>query len=295
MTSVSWQEIQISTTYQAYPAISNLLEELNVAGISKEELVDKEDELLVKAYFQADIDLTKLQEKISSLQEYDLNVGSGKLEVKEVVNKDWASKWKENFKPLKITDRIVIKPTWEEYQLDEEEIVIDIDPGQAFGTGHHETTESCLQLIEDYATKDTSLLDIGTGTGILSIAAAKLGVEEIFALDIDPIAIEAARENAQLNQVAEDIEFVTGDLVEMVTKDYDLVVANLLPHIILDLIPELAQVITENSRFILSGIIVEKEGKIRDELEEYGFTINKRVQQGEWVTLVGKTVESEKL
>ncbi|GAB6138342.1 50S ribosomal protein L11 methyltransferase [Halanaerobaculum tunisiense] len=284
---MSWQEIQISTTYQAYPAISNLLEELNVAGISKEELTAKEDEVLIKAYFQADIDLTKLQEKISSLQEYDLNIGSGKLKVEEVVNKDWASKWKENFKPLKITDRIVIKPTWEEYQLAEEEIVIDIDPGQAFGTGHHETTESCLQLIEDYATKDISLLDIGTGTGILAIAAAKLGVEEIFALDIAPIAIEAARENAQLNQVAEDIEFATGDLVEVVAKDYELVVANLLPHIILDLIPDLAQVITADSRFILSGIIVEKEEQIKDKLEEYGFIINKRVQQGEWVTLVG--------
>ncbi|GAB6100247.1 50S ribosomal protein L11 methyltransferase [Halanaerocella petrolearia] len=285
---MSWKEIEISTTYQAYPAISSLLKEEEVAGISKEDLTDSKDEIMIKAYIEEDIDLERLRNNISTLEEYDLEVGSGKLEVREVIKEDWSSKWKENFKPLQITDRIVIKPTWEEYQSAPEDIIIEIDPGQAFGTGHHETTESCLQLLEEYLTQDTSLLDIGTGTGILSIAAAKLGAEDIFALDIDPVAIEAAKENANLNVVAEEIDFVTGDLVEVVEKGYDLVIANLLPHIILDLIPDLAQVIEDNSYFMLSGIIVEKEEKVKDKLKEYNFKVVERVQQGEWVTLVGQ-------
>ncbi|AGB41807.1 ribosomal protein L11 methyltransferase [Halobacteroides halobius DSM 5150] len=285
---MNWKEININTTYQAYPAINNLLQELEVKGITKEELESDEDEILIKAYLKKDINLEKLKEKISSLEEYGLRVGSAKLKIKSVIKEDWASKWKENFKPLRVSDRIIIKPSWEEYPSQKDNVIIEIDPGQAFGTGHHETTEVCLRLIEDNLDSDTKLLDIGTGTGILSIAAAKLGAEEIFALDIDPIAVKVAKENATLNQVETEIDFVAGDLVEVVDKTYNLVVANLLPHIIVNLIPDLEQVITENGKFILSGIIVDKEEKINDKLREYDFKVIERIQLGEWVTIIGE-------
>lgn len=297
---MNWKEIKIKTTKQAFSAISNLLEEAGASGLFMEQLSDNEEELLVKAYFENNSDLTEnldqVQEKIASLEQYDLDIGSGNLEISELQEEDWANKWKENFKPFHITDDIVIKPTWESYQSAADEIIIEIDPGQAFGTGHHVTTSSCLEAIEANLTPQTSVLDLGTGTGILAIAAAKLGAREILGLDIDSTAVEAAQANAALNGVAGEIDFLQGNLVADVEQNYDLVVANILPHIILELIPNLKKVMDKDSTFILSGIVVEKLDEIKHALAENGFVINNVIQKSEenddWVTITG-TIDNE--
>jgi ribosomal protein L11 methyltransferase len=167
---MNWKEIEIKTTNQAFSAISNLLEEAGASGLFTEKIVSEDDDIIIKAYFEADNqlekDLQKIQEEISALQDYDLVIGSAQLEIADLEEEDWANNWKENFKPFHITDQIVIKPTWEEYKSSEEEIIIEIDPGQAFGTGHHVTTSSCLEAITTNLSSDTSVLDLGTGTGI---------------------------------------------------------------------------------------------------------------------------------
>ncbi|MCK8815920.1 50S ribosomal protein L11 methyltransferase [Natroniella sulfidigena] len=296
---MKWKELEISTTYQAFAAITNLLDEFGIGSIFKEALSqESEDEILVKAYCDEDSfssrKFAELKKKITNLKEYDLDIGSGKLRVNELQEEDWANNWKENFKPLKVTDKIVIKPTWEDYQASADEIIIEIDPGQAFGTGQHETTTSCLEMIEKYLKPEMNCLDIGTGTGILAIAAAKLEAGATVGIDISPVAITAAQENAQLNQVADEIEFLEGDLVEVVDQDYDLVIANILPHIILDLIPDLKEVIKPDGKFILSGIVEEKLDRVKERLQEYQFKVEEVVQKNEWVTIVGsqKIVDS---
>ncbi len=299
---MNWKEVEIKTTNQAFSAISNLLEEAGASGLFTEKIASEDDDIIIKAYFEADNqleeELQNIQEEISGLEDYDLAIGSAQLEIADLEEEDWANNWKENFKPFHITDQIVIKPTWEEYQASGGEIIIEIDPGQAFGTGHHVTTSSCLEAITSNLSSDTTVLDLGTGTGILSIAAAKLGAAEIFALDIDPVATKVATENAKLNNVAEQINFVTGNLVEEVNTNYDLVIANILPHIILKLIPDLKGVMHNNSRFILSGIVVEKLSEIKSALTEHNFKIEEIIEASEesddWVTIVGKSVDSRK-
>lgn len=298
---MKWKEITVKTTNQAFSAVSNLLEEAGASGLFTEKINQARDEVLIKAYFVEDdnlkMKLKRLDDKIKKLKEYGLEIGSIGLEVESLAEEDWATKWKENFKPFHITDDIVIKPTWEEYEVGEDEIMIEMDPGQAFGTGHHVTTSSCLAAIEDNLDEETSLLDLGTGTGILAIAAAKIGAGKILGLDIDQTAVKVARENAELNGVAAKTKFIKGNLVDNVTKDYDLIVANILPHIILDLIPNLERVMQAESRFILSGIVTEKLAAIKECLAENDFVVTdiiKRSEESEeWVTVIGEKDSKE--
>ena len=296
---MNWKEIEIQTTNQAFSAVSNLLEEAGASGLFTEQVSGSENEIIIKAYFEETNELAdnlkKVQKKIEDLRDYDLDIGLANFKVTQVQEEDWANKWKENFKPFNITDDIVIKPTWEEYEATANEIIIEIDPGQAFGTGHHVTTSSCLDAIEENLTPQTSVLDLGTGTGILAIAAAKLGADKIVGLDIDPVAVKAARANAKLNEVSTEIEFLEGNLVDSVEDNYDLVIANILPHIILQLIPNLKEVMHQDSTFILSGIVVEKLDEIKQALLDNGFVINDMIRKSEenddWVTIVGTSRE----
>ncbi len=287
-----WQELEIKTTHQVFPAISNLLEEASAQGIAKEEVEPTNDDnnrIIIKAYFEAeqleDNKLEKIKEEIIGLKDYGLETGELEIKLAAVKEEDWANNWKENFKPFKATDRLVVKPTWEDYQIDKDELLIEIDPGQAFGTGQHETTISVLALLEKNLKPELSILDVGTGTGILSIAAAKLGARDITAIDIDQTAVKVARENAQLNGVAEKIEFLQGDLVEKIDQKYELVIANILPDIIKKLIPDLNRVCKLKARVILSGIIREKEAEIRTELKKYNFLVEEVIYKGDWVSI----------
>jgi ribosomal protein L11 methyltransferase len=282
------KEVIITTNYEGFSAIENILGELGAVGISKEDF--KQEEVIMKGYFE-DEELTKekissLRDRVAKLVDYDLNIGSGEIIIKELEQEDWVNKWKKDIKPIKVTDKIVIKPTWEEYQKQAEEIIIELDPGLAFGTGYHGTTSGCLEMIEKYLQPDFDVLDIGTGTGILSIAATKLGAKSNFALDIDPVAVKVAKENAKLNQVLDQIDFAQGDLLDIVGGEYDLVIANILPHVIKRLIPDLPKVAKLGSISILSGIIEEKADMIKDELKNYNFEVKEIIQKEQWITIV---------
>ena len=298
---MTWKEVELKTTTQAFSAVSNLLEEAGASGLFTEKIDEVKNYIIIKAYFEDNNDLEanleEVEEKINSLVDYDLDIGSANFKVAEVKEEDWANSWKENFKPFYITDKIVIKPTWEEYDAKIDDIVIEIDPGQAFGTGHHATTSSCLEAIESNLTSETKMLDLGTGTGILSIAAAKLGAGKILGLDIDPVAVKTAQENAKLNGVKDQIELIKGNLVDSVDGKYDLVVANILPHIILELIPNLGQVMHQDSKFILSGIVIEKLEDIKLALAENSLQIEnvmfRSEEHDDWATVVGETVTIE--
>ncbi|WP_018247799.1 50S ribosomal protein L11 methyltransferase [Orenia marismortui] len=283
------KELIIHATHESFPAIENILSEIGALGVSKE-VFQKDKQLIIKGYFEDDKlgkeKIKVIKDKIFALSNYGLNIDPIDMRVKALKQEDWANKWKEDIKAIKVSDRIVIKPTWEEYHADDGDIIIEIDPGMAFGTGDHGTTSGCLEMLEKYLKPNFNVLDIGTGTGILAIAAAKLGANSLFALDIDPVAIEVAKENAKLNGVNTEIEFSEGDLLDVVEGRYELILANILPHVIMRLIPDLVEVSKDKSTIILSGIIEEKVEKIKEELIRYNFDIQDIVKKDQWITIV---------
>jgi ribosomal protein L11 methyltransferase len=232
--------------------------------------------------------LAILKSRVAHLFNYDLNVGSGRIEFKKIPEEDWSSSWKKHFKPKKVSEGLVIKPTWEEYEAQAGERIIELDPGMAFGTGSHVTTTMCIEAIEKYKDEREDMLDIGTGTGILSIAANLVGIKDVLAIDIDEVAIKVARENLELNRIQAGVSVKKGNLIDMVERKYDLVVANLLPHIISDLLPNIKQVLHDDSILILSGINQGNKEKIKRKLEEYRLIVKEIKEEEEWVTIIGE-------
>jgi len=207
----------------------------------------------------------------------------------EMDEEDWAESWKEYFWPEKVGKKIVVKPTWREYLPESGEIVVEIDPGMAFGTGTHPTTSLCIQLIEKYLHSGDSLLDIGTGSGILLIAAAKLGAGNLQGIDNDPVAVEIARKNLLLNHTApEKFAVMTGHLAEKVQQQFDIVIANILTDVILELLDSVPPLLCENGIFICSGIISENREKVTQKMQNLGFEIAEVREKESWVGIAGR-------
>ena len=204
-------------------------------------------------------------------------LGRLKLGVRTVDDNDWKDNWKEYFKPVKITDRIVIKPSWENYEKQEGEIVIEIDPGAAFGTGKHPTTTMCIKALEKYIrTGESTVLDVGCGSGILSIAAGLLGARDVLGIDIDPLAVIVSKENAAFNKLEDRISILEGDLTKGVDYKADIVVANLMA----DLNP--------GGLYVSSGILAEKKDEVAAKIREAGFEIVEIYEEDEWVCIVAR-------
>ena len=214
----------------------------------------------------------------------------GFLKVVKEVNNDseWKDKWKEYFKPTRIAKSIVVKPTWESYENEKGDKVIEIDPGMAFGTGTHETTSLCVKLLETYMKPDFDVLDVGCGSGILSIAAALLGARDVLGIDIDPVAVDVARENLELNRVDDVAKAQEGDLTAGVDYKADIVVANLMADLVVMLAADAKRHLKEGGFFISSGILVEKEKMVSNALKDNGFEIVEIVEDGEWCAIVAK-------
>lgn len=238
----------------------------------------------LKAYFPPDV----VSEKVSELRIYldGLGLDTG-ISVSEILDNDWANKWKEFFKPERITDRIVIKPTWEPFEAGDGDIVIEIDPGMAFGTGTHPTTKGCLRLIEEVASKGEveTMLDVGTGSGILAIAAARLGVQRTIAIDLDSSAVKVAEENIALNKVEAQVR-VAKIKVDIIYVMFNLVVANIIAEELVRLSKQLSDRVLPGGHLILSGIIVEKAEMVKDAFQ--GLLLEKELIEGEWVSLLFK-------
>lgn len=209
-------------------------------------------------------------------------------EQKTVCDDDWKDKWKEYFKPAKVTDRLVVKPTWEEYEKADGELVIEIDPGMAFGTGTHETTSLCLELIEKYMKTGDDVLDVGCGSGILAIAAGLLGANDVLGIEIDPVAVEIGKSNVELNGLSENVKVVYGDLTKGVDFEADLVAANLMADIVKILSKDVAKHIKPGGIYISSGILAELAGDVGSVIEKCGFEIEEVRVKGEWCAIAAR-------
>ena len=205
-----------------------------------------------------------------------------------VDDQDWLHKWEEYFIPAKITDDIVVKPLWREYTPKEGETVIEIDPGMAFGTGTHPTTSMCIKHLEKYTKKGDSVLDVGCGTGILSIAAAKLGAGDVLAVDLDPEAVESTKRNAELNSCASCMDIREGDLTKGLNYKADIVVANLMADLVIMLSQDVAKHCKEGAYYITSGILDEKEEIVSKAIKDAGFEILEVLHEKEWCAIAAR-------
>ncbi len=206
-----------------------------------------------------------------------------------VDEEDWAESWKAFFWPEKVSDRIVVKPTWRDYHPTGDELVLEIDPGMAFGTGAHPTTAQCLQLLEIYLKPEDRLLDIGTGSGILMTAAALLGAAAVQGIDNDPVAVTVARQNLALNAVPADrCRVRSGDLLGGIAERYDLVVANILADVIISLLPNVPAVLAPGGIFICSGILHSQQEAVAERAGALGFQLAKTLLREEWVAMAFK-------
>lgn len=203
---------------------------------------------------------------------------------------DYQNSWKKYLYPEKVSSKFVVKPTWREYEAKEDELVIELDPGRAFGTGSHPTTSLCLKLMEENIKPGNTVIDVGTGSGILMIAAERLGATDLYGTDIDELAVESAKENLILNGISLDkAKVYLGDLIEVVKeKKFDVVVANILADVLLLLLKDIFKVVKENGIIIFSGIIEDKIDEVIREVETKGLTVTDVKREKEWCALLIK-------
>jgi ribosomal protein L11 methyltransferase len=236
---------------------------------------------------QAEERCKTLEQKLSQLKE---NQGFFyRISYKELDEQDWAHAWKAYFWPRKISSHMVVKPTWRDYQAAPDDIVIELDPGMAFGTGTHPTTALCITMIEKYLSTGDSFLDVGTGSGILMIAAAKLGAGRLCGIDKDEVAVEVAAQNLQLNNINPKIfRLTTGNLVSDINESFSFVAANIFSHIILELLQDISRVLTDEGILVCSGIIEENKQTVISAMENIGFEIVETAVKEEWVAIAGR-------
>lgn len=315
---MNYYEVKIFTSSQGIDAVSSVLTMLGhetfmiedssvVEELLKKEnsydwdyvdesvIAQQKEESRITLYLEpdetAESSIAAIKSAISMLKEQDPNGVFGRLEVTDTYESDdeWKDKWKEFFKPSKMTDNIVIKPTWEEYEPAEGEMVIEIDPGMAFGTGTHATTRMCVKHLEKYITSENDkVLDLGCGSGILSIAAALLGSKNVYGVDIDPNAVAASAENVEMNGLSDVIEIAYGDVTEGLGMKADIIAANLMADLIIMLAPDIAKHLEGKKIFISSGILEEKLEDVLKAIKGSGFEIIEVLHEDEWCAVAAK-------
>lgn len=316
---MKWTKLTLKTMSEAEELISNMLTDLGFEGIeivdnvpiTEEEKkamfidilpeVDEEDKTAAISFYlnegeDVEETIAKIQEGLDELAEF-VDVGSRKIMVSETEDVDWINNWKEFFKPFRVDDNIVIKPTWEPLNnVSNKDLIIEIDPGTAFGTGAHETTKLCISGLKKYVNSETKLLDVGCGSGILSIIGAKLGAFSVFGTDIDPNAVKAAYENAKVNHISDDVlTIISGDIIcdESIQKQvgfecYDVVAANILADVIIPLSAEIGKHMKPGGVFISSGIINMKKEQVKEAILKNGFRILEINEMSDWVSIVAQ-------
>ncbi|AZH30370.1 50S ribosomal protein L11 methyltransferase [Paenibacillus sp. M-152] len=317
-----WNEITIHTSEEAIEMISNFLHEAGAGGVSIEEsgslnkprdtsygqwydrpLNDiPEGQAIIKGYFAEEIDMdsvrAQIEPRVEQLRTFDIDPGEVRYELKTVNEDDWANAWKQYFKPLRVSDHLTIKPTWEEYEpASEDEKIIELDPGMAFGTGTHPTTSLCLRTLESVIQGGEEVIDVGTGSGILAIGAIKLGAKHVLALDLDPVAVSSAHENTRLNGLEEHITIKESDLLSVLNASdptlgiqlpVKLVVANILAEIILLFIDDVYKALEPGGIYIASGIWKNKEEVVESALKAAGFEIAEISRDEDWLAFVAR-------
>lgn len=350
---MKYHELTIYTTEEAVEMISNFLHEQGAGGVSIEEsgslerrrdlsfgqwyelpLNDiPEGNVLIKGYFSEEEDMdahvAAVRPRIEELREYEIDPGQYEISVFTVDENDWATAWKQYFKPIRVTERLTIKPTWEEYEPSEGELVLEIDPGMAFGTGTHPTTSLCLRALESTIREGDEVIDVGTGSGILAIGAVKVGAGRVLAVDLDPVAVSSAIENASLNGLEDRIQVLQSDLLGvlkissgeasswtdnanpveakvraelaaravneplLVSVPCDVIVANILAEIILLFLDDVYAALKPGGTYIASGIYENKEETVASALLASGFEIVDRVREDKWIAFVAAKPKEE--
>ena len=313
---MKWAEIVVHTTSVGSDIMSELLLEINATGTVIEDNADVElnrgnygdwdyidqsvidqfpDEVLVKGYIsdddQLDSHVERLKSRIDGIKRLDqdgFDVGSGKVDVNIVDDQDWANEWKKYFKPFRLGKKLVIKPSWESYDAAKGDVVLEIDPGMAFGTGTHETTQLCLMMIEDNVKEGSSVIDVGCGTGILAISAALLGASNVLAIDRDPACIIASKRNIERNGVADSVTAVEGDLLKEKDCRADMIIINIIADVIIGFLEQAGRFLNDDGVIICSGIIRDRINDIHESVEKNGFKVMDERTAGEWAAMLLK-------
>ncbi|WYP27920.1 50S ribosomal protein L11 methyltransferase [Alkalihalobacillus sp. FSL W8-0930] len=316
---MKWAEFSIHTTQAAVEPVCHILHQSGASGVVIEDPSDlvkdwdlefgkvyelspddyPEEGVIVKAYFPVNSFLNETIEEtkgeINGLTAHQIDLGKNKVTVSEVDEEDWATAWKKYYHPIKVSNQITIIPTWEEYTPNEGEMIIELDPGMAFGTGTHPTTILSIQAIEKTITAGDRVLDVGTGSGVLAIAAAKLAAEKVDAYDLDDVAVTSAIGNVELNQATSIIDVKQNDLVKGVEPEsYDLVVANILAEIITSFTDDVFSILRPGGTYVTSGIIQRKKQDVKDALTASGFLITEITEMEDWVAMTAIKPEDSK-
>ena len=307
---MDWTAIKVITSSEAVEAVSYILTDMGAQGVQIEDAADFEnlDEgkygdhgefidpasiphrksgAAVSGYFPQNVFVPELlptiHQRVAKLREYGLNPGENDVSAATVDNQQWVTVWQKYYHPLRVTDQLTIVPQWEEYEpADPKEKLIFLDPGMAFGTGTHPTTRLMLEALEKTIVGNEYVIDVGTGSGVLSIAAKHLGAGKVDAYDIDEVAVNSAKKNLALNPIAKDVKVGVNSLLDGIHTQADLIVANILAEIIVPLIPQAYENLKPGGKFLVSGIIDDKAPLIRQKLQEQGFIIDDEQQMKDW-------------
>ena len=312
---MEWIELTIHTTTPGADLVSEALMQEGATGTMVEDRADIPDpakpngiweiidpklieampeDVLVHAWFEPDASfadkLQALRLRMTELKSSaSLDMGTLDIGTANVHDEDWSEVWKKFYKPFRAGHHLVVKPTWELYDAQPGDKVIEIDPGMAFGSGTHETTGMCMELLEEALKGGERVIDVGTGSGILAIAAARLGAREVLGVDIDPMAVRVAQENVEKNGLADRVTICEGDLVKGLDNvQCEFAVANILAEVIMLLAAPLKSHLTENATFVCSGILREREDEVTKVLTANGYQLFDRMEKGDWVALAAR-------
>ncbi|GAA0353145.1 50S ribosomal protein L11 methyltransferase [Alkalibacterium iburiense] len=313
-----WKEFSVTINNDAQEAVSAIFSDLGSSGVS---IVDRNDFLhlpeygfdtlweldenkfpkegaIIKGYFTQHDDLTyienELRKRINKLPEYGIDLTHFHLDVLDVKEEEWSNAWKKYYHPVSVTRFLTIVPQWETYEKkDSDERILYLDPGLAFGTGTHPTTQLCIQALEISIRKEATVFDVGTGSGVLSIASALYGAGKINAYDLDNVAVTSARDNIRLNGLEDAITVEANNLLEGIKSKADIIVANILAEIILPFIPDAYAHLEEDGLFITSGIISDKKDQVIEELKKHQFDIVQVNQMNDWVAIIARKQNKE--
>ena len=302
--SEKWLKIEITAPLELIDALSNFLEETGAQGVFSESLLppgaadlpESDGVEVIQAFFPADIRSEKriyaVRKYLKSLEEIFPEVAAPTLTTEIISDPDWGEQWKKYFKPIRVCKNIVVKPTWERYTPASRDIVVEIDPGMAFGTGQHASTRMCMEAVEDIILKDRSVkewkvLDVGCGTGILGITAAKMGAEDVICVDNDPKATEIAAQNAVINAVDNRLHILNKDAAQ-ITEPRNLIIANLTAKLLLKLHAQLVRLLLPDGYLIISGLIETDIPSIEEHFITAPLEVQSMLTEKEWVCYVLK-------
>jgi ribosomal protein L11 methyltransferase len=309
---LKWIEVFVKTTSEFEEEVTNILYEANIQGIIIEDFQDvldleknKKDwdiidpdllnnyyeGIIIKGYLEEDDDVEEkidfIKEKIHGLPRYDLDIRDTEVEINTIEETDWNQEWKKHFKPFPVGKNFLIKPSWEEIDEDTERKIIEIDPGMAFGTGTHATTLMCLEALENYLKEDDLVYDIGTGSGILAIAAGKLGANSI-GIDIDEDSVRTAKDNVKLNKCADNVKIIKGNLLNKAMDKADIIISNIIADAIINMSGNLNKFLKDSGIFIASGILENKKEEVIQALKANKFEILETSVMDEWLCIVAR-------